>query len=340
MRLKAALGELAPELGVSDACEAMGVPRSTGYRWRQAPVFGPRRPRRRPSRALSDGERKEVLDLLCSERFVDQAPTTVHAKLLDEDQRYLCHPRTMYRILDAAKATRERRAQARHPKYARPELLATGPNQVWTWDVTWLRGPVKYTYYPLYVIIDLFSRFNPGWLLAHEESGELADKLIRETCERQGIGPGRLTLHADHGPVPRGKTVKQLLVDLDVAPSFSRPRVSDDNPFSEAEFRTMKYGPEYPDRFASHKDARDFCRRFFTWYNDEHRHSGLAYFTPSDVHHGRVIDVLTRRQAVMDEAYARTPGRFPAGAPRVPAPPHTVWINPPENRAEIELGLH
>ena len=246
----------------------------------------------------------------------------------------------MYRILDAAKATRERRAQARHPKYARPELLATGPNQVWTWDVTWLRGPVKYTYYPLYVIIDLFSRFNPGWLLAHEESGELADKLIRETCERQGIGPGRLTLHADRGPVPRGKTVKQLLVDLDVAPSFSRPRVSDDNPFSEAEFRTMKYGPEYPDRFASYKDARDFCRRFFTWYNDEHRHSGLAYFTPSDVHHGRVIDVLARRQAVMDEAYARTPGRFPAGAPRVPAPPNAVWINPPENRAEIELGLH
>jgi len=278
--------------------------------------------------------------VLCSERFVDQAPATVHAKLLDEDQRYLCHPRTMYRILEAENATPERRAQLSHPTYEKPELLATAPNQVWTWDVTWLRGPVKYCYYPLYVIIDLFSRFNPGWLLAHEESGDLAAKLIRETCERQGIDPGTLQLHADRGPVPKGKTVKQLLIDLDVTPSFSRPRVSNDNPFSEAEFRTMKYGPQYPDRFDGYHHARDFCRHFFPWYNDDHRHSALAYFTPADVHHGRFPEILARRQAVMDRAFMRTPERFPAGAPRVPAPPKAVWINPPENRAEIELGLH
>jgi len=325
---------------VSDACGALGIPRSTGYRWRQPPVYGPRRPHPRPPRALRDDEREEVLSLLCSDRFVDEAPTTVCAKLLDEDERYLCHPRTMYRILKAEKATRERRPQRHHPKYAKPELLATGPNQVWTWDVTWLRGPVKYTYYPLYVIIDLFSRFNPGWMLAHEENGELAAKLIRDTCERQGIDPGTLKLHADRGAVPKGKTVKQLLIDLDITRSFSRPRVSNDNPFSEAEFRTMKYGPEYPDRFDGYDHARAFCQRFFPCYNNDHRHSGLAYFTPTDVHYGRVPELLARRQAAMDQAYARTPERFPAGAPRVHAPPTAVWINPPENRDKIEIGLH
>lgn len=325
---------------MTDACEALDVPRSTGYRWRQPPLLGPRPPRPRSSRALSPAERTEVLDVLCSERFVDQAPTTVHATLLDEDQRYLCHPRTMYRILAAHNATRERRAQRSHPRYRKPELLATGPNQVWTWDVTWLRGPVRYSYYPLYVIIDLFSRFNPGWMLAHEETGDLAAKLIRETCERQGIEPGSLTIHADRGPVPKGKTVKQLLLDIDVVRSFSRPRVSNDNPFSEAEFRTMKYGPNFPERFDGYDHARDFCREFFPWYNDEHRHSGLAYFTPADVHHHRVPEILARRQAVMDAAFAEHPERFAGGPPRVPAPPKAVWINPPENRAEIELGLH
>lgn len=277
--------------------------------------------------------------MLCSERFVDQAPTTVHAKLLDEDQRYLCSPRTMYRVLEPVQATSERRAVRQHPTYAKPELLATGPNQVWTWDVTWLRGPVKYKYYPLYVIVDLFSRLNPGWMLAHNENGDHAVKLIRETCERQGIDPGTLTIHADRGPVPRGKTVKQLLIDMDITPSFSRPRVSNDNPFSEAQFRTMKYGPEYPDRFAGYEDAHKFCRRFFPWYNEDHRHSALAYFTPADVHYGRVSELLARRQAAMDQAYARTPERFSAGPPRVHAPPKTVWINPPENRDQIELGL-
>lgn len=325
---------------MSEASEALGVPRSTAYRWRRPLRFGPRCPRPPSPRALSRTARDEVFDTLCSERFIDQAPTTVHAKLLDEDQRYLCHPRTMYRILNARKATRERRCQRTHPEYKKPELLATAPNQVWTWDVTWLRGPVKYKYYPLYVILDLYSRFNPGWMLAHEENGELAAKLIRETCERQGVEPGTLTVHADRGAVPKGKTVKQLLGDLDVGRSFSRPRVSNDNPFSEAEFRTMKYGPNFPDRFDGYDHARDFCRGFFPWYNDEHRHSGLAYFTPADVHYGRVPEVLARRQAVMDDAFAQHPQRFAAGPPRVAAPPKSVWINPPEDRAEIELKLH
>jgi putative transposase len=335
-----ALDELAPEIGVADAAEALGVPRSTGYRWRQPRRHGPRRPRPPSPRALSAEQRQEVIDTLCSERFVDEAPTTVHAKLLDEDGRYLCHPRTMYRILEEMQAVPERRAQRTHPVYKKPELLATGPNQVWTWDVTWLRGPVKYKYYPLYVILDLYSRFVPGWMLAHEESGELAQKLIRETCERQGIDAGSLTIHADRGPVPKGKTVQQLLIDLDIERSFSRPRVSNDNLFSESQFRTMKYGPHFPDRFDGYHHGCEYCRGFFPWYNDDHRHSGLAYFTPSDVHYGRVPEVLARRQAVMDAAYARHPTRFAAGPPTVPAPPKAVWINPPENRAEIELGLH
>lgn len=246
----------------------------------------------------------------------------------------------MYRLLGEEKATRERRAQLRHPKYRKPELLATGPNQVWTWDVTWLRGPIKYSYYPLYVIIDLFSRFNPGWMLAHEENGNLAAKLIRKTCERQGIEPGALTIHADRGSVPKGKTVKQLLIELDVVRSFSRPRTSNDNPFSETQFKTMKYGSDFPERFDGYDHARDFCRDFFPWYNGDHRHSALAYFTPADVHYGRVPEILAERQAVMDAAFANHPERFSAGSPKVPAPPKTVWINPPENRAEIELGLH
>lgn len=332
------IDELAPEIGVSRACNALGVPRSTGYRWRRPPLHGPPRPRPTPPRALSEAERAEVLEELHSERFVDKAPATVHATLLDEN-KYLCHPRTMHRILASEREVRERRNQLRHPKYARPELLATAPNQVWTWDVSWLRGPVKYTYYPLYVILDLYSRFNPGWMLAHEENGELAAKLIRETCRRQGIEPGMLTTHADRGPVPRGKTVKQLLVDLEIAPSFSRPRVSNDNPFSEAEFRTMKYCPMFPESFEDFEHAREFCLQFFRWYNEEHRHSGIAYLTPADVHHGRAQKLLEQRQAAMDGAFSRTPERFVAGPPKVPGLPKAVWINPPENRAEIELGL-
>jgi len=338
------LAEWIPEVGVASASAALVVPKSTAYRWEhstRAPTPPRSSGRRSPSpRALTQEERKEVLGLLYGDRFADAAPVTVHANLLDQDQRYICSPRTMYRILADQKAVRERRSQLRHPRYKKPELLATGPNQVWTWDVTWLRGPTQYTYYPLYVILDLFSRFNPGWMLAHEENGNLAARLIRETCQRQNIDPGSLTIHADRGPVPKGKTVRQLLIDLNVTRSFSRPRVSNDNAFSESQFRTMKYGPHFPNRFGSYDHARDFCRYFFPQYNDEHPHSALAYFTPADVHYERVPKMLARRQAIMDAAYLEHPERFPAGRPTVPAPPKAAWINPPENRAEIELGLH
>jgi putative transposase len=336
--VKAALGELAPQVGVAAACNALGVPRSTAQRWRQPRQYGPRRPRPTPPRALTEPERIKVLEVLHSERFVDKAPATVHATLLD-DNEYFCHWRTMYRILAASSEVRERRDQVRHPKYAAPELLATAPNQVWTWDVTWLRGPVKYSYYPLYSIIDLFSRFTPGWMLAHEESGELASKLIRETCRRQGIKPGTLTIHADRGPVPKGKTVKQLLHDLEITRSLSRPRVSNDNPFSESGFHTLKSRPDFPDRFDGFEHAREHCAEFFPWYNEQHRHSGIAYLTPADVHYGRAPEILTLRQAAMNDAFDRHPERFVAGPPKVPALPKAVWINPPENRAEIELGL-
>lgn len=331
------MNELAPDVGMPRACEVLGVPTSTGYRWRQPPQFGPRRPRPPSPRALGEAERKEVLDLLCSERFVNKAPATVYAELMDEDQRYLCSPRTMYRILESKKATRERRDQARHPKFKRPELVATAPNQVWTWDVTWLRGAQRYVYYPLYVIIDLYSRYNPGWMLAHEESGDLAAKLIRETCTRQGIDPETLTLHADRGPVPTGKTVQQLLIDLDITRSLSRPRVSNDNPFSEAEFRTLKYQPDFPDRFDDYDHARSHCDEFFGWYNDEHRHSGIAYLTPSTVHYGRAPEILARRQATLDAAFAVNPQRFVAGPPSAPALPSAVWINPPEDKSKFDI---
>jgi putative transposase len=337
--VKVALEELAQDVGIAAASDALGVPRSTAYRWRLPPQYGPPRPRPKPPRALSETERIEVIETLHSERFIDKSPTTVHATLLD-DNEYLCHPRTMYRILASEGEIRERRDQLRHPKFARPELIATAPNQVWTWDVTWLRGPTKYLYYPLYVIIDLFSRFNPGWMLAHKENGELAAKLIRETCQRQGVEPGTLTTHADRGPVPKGKTVKQMLQDLDITRSFSRPRVSNDNPFSESQFRTMKYCPEFPDRFDGGFDhAREFCHDFFFRYNQEHRHSGIAYLTPADVHYGRADEVLAQRQLVMDRAFARNPQRFVAGPPKLPILPKAVWINPPENRDEIELSL-
>jgi len=336
--VKQALGELAEQVGVPAAAAALGVPRSTAYRWRKPAVYGPRRPRPKPRRALSAAERAKVLEVLHSERFVDKAPATIHSMLLD-DNEYLCHPRTMYRILADEGEVRERRDQLRHPTYTRPELLATAPNQVWTWDVTWLRGPAKYVYYRLYVILDLYSRFNPGWMLAHEESGELAAKLIREACQRHRIIPGSLKLHADRGSVQKGKTVKQMLADLDVVPSFSRPRVSNDNPFSEAQFHTMKYGPEFPNSFASFEQARAFCRRFFHWYNHEHRHSGIAYLTPADVFLGRAEEIIEQRKHVMHDAMLRTPERFVAGAPKVHGLPKAVWINPPENRAEVELGL-
>jgi putative transposase len=269
-----------------------------------------------------------VLAVLHEQRFVDQAPGEVYATLLDEE-RYLCSERTMYRILEANEEVRERRNQLRHPSYARPELMATAPNELWSWDITKLKGPVKWTYYYLYVILDVFSRFVVGWMVALQESAALAKRLIGETCERQGVSEGQLTLHADRGPSMRSKAVALLLSDLGVTKTHSRPYTSTDNPFSESQFRTMKYRPEFPDRFGCLQHARGFCGPFFTWYNTMHRHSALAMLTPHDVHYGLAAQRLTDRARVLAAAYAAHPERFPRGLPKPGTLPCAVWINKP-----------
>jgi putative transposase len=278
---------------------------------------------------LRESEKAAVRDLLNSERFQDQPPREIYATLLDEGQ-YHCSWRTMYRILDEHAEVRERRNQLRHPTYRRPELLATGPKQLWSWDITKLRGPAKGQFYYLYVLLDVFSRYVPGWLIAERESAELAEELIAETCRKQGIAATQLTLHADHGSPMIAKPIVQLLADLGVQKSHSRPHVSNDNPYSEAQFRTLKYCPAYPDRFGSVADARQWGQDFFHWYNDEHHHTGLALLTPADVHHGRAAAMLAERQAVLRQAYDAHPERFVKGMPKAPQLPAAVWINPPK----------
>jgi putative transposase len=317
--------------GIEATCDAVGVCRSTYYRWKRPRMHGPvHRPR--PPRALPPDERRAVIDVLHEDRFADLAPAQVYATLLDE-KRYLCSERTMYRILDAHDEVRERRAQLRHPRYAAPELLATAPNQLWSWDITKLKGPTTWSYYYLYVILDVFSRYVVGWMVAPHESAPLAEKLIAETCERQGIQPGQLTVHADRGSSMRSKLVAQLLADLGVTKTHSRPHVSNDNPFSEAGFKTLKYRPDFPERFGCIEDARAYCVDFFAWYNGEHYHSGLGLQTPDDVHHGRAQRVIDERAAVLAAAHAAHPERFVRGVPTPPALPTEVWINKPTSPA-------
>src|SRR5437667_10085709 len=313
-------------------CQSVGLARATLYRRRQ-----PARPstpavRAASSRALIPAERQAVLDVLHCERFVDQSPAEVHATLLEE-QTYLCSTRTMYRILDAAEEVRERRDQARHPAYAKPELVATAPNQIWSWDITKLKGPIPYLYYSLYVILDLFSRYVVGWMVASHENARLAQRLIEATCLKQGIGPHQLTIHADRGAPMRSKLVAELFSDLCIDASHSRPRVSNDNPFSEAQFRTFQYRPEFPDRFGSIQDARAICHALFGWYNDAHHHSGLRYLTPVDVHYGRAETRLDVRYRTRLAAHAAHPERFVHGPPRRETLPEAVWINPPTQTA-------
>jgi len=323
---------LAPMIGIAAACAAVGLPRGSFYRAQRpiGPVVPNPAPARPPSpRALTPTEKAAVREVLNSARFQDQAPREVYATLLDET-RYLCSWRTMYRILAENQEVRERRDQLHHPAYAKPELLATRPNQVWSWDITKLRGPVPWTYYYLYVILDVYSRYVVGWMIADRESEELAQDLIRETCAKQGIQPGQLTLHADNGSAMIAKSVAQLLIDLDVVKSHSRPHVSDDNPYSEAQFKTLKYRPDYPDRFGSLAEARTWAHAFFAWYNQEHHHIGLALLTPTVVHHGQADRMLHQRQQVLAAAYAAHPERF-VKHPPVPAQlPAAVWINPPK----------
>jgi putative transposase len=323
---------LAPQVGVKAACEAMMVARATYYRrQRQLPSEAPKAPRKASiyssPRALSDAERSMALEVLRSERFLDKAPRQVHAELLDEGT-YICSPRTFYRVLEGEHEVRDRRNQRRHPAYTKPELMATAPNSLWSWDITKLRGP-KGTWYQLYVLLDVFSRYVVGWLLAHREDGQLAERLIREAWRKQGILAGQLTIHADRGPAMTSKTGAELMGDLTIKKSHSRPQVSNDNPYSEAQFKTLKYHPDFPDRFGSIEDARAFCGHFFGWYNNDHRHSGIAQLTPSTVHYGRADQVLLRRQQTLDEAYMKAPQRFNNRPPQVKRPPTEAWINPP-----------
>ena len=316
--------ELSEVVGRAVACQALGVPRSRLYP-RQKTAGSPRPT---PAHAFSAEERIAIRAALNSDRFMDRAPRQIYAALLDEGT-YLCHWRTMYRILHEFSEVRERRKQRQHPVYQKPELLAEAPNQVWSWDITKLRGPAKWTHFALYTILDIFSRFIVGWMIAERESAELAKQLIATAAANQGIQPAQLTLHADNGKPMKAKSLALLLSDLGVEKSHSRPYVSDDNPFSEAHFKTLKYHPTYPDRFGCVQDARQWARPFFDWYNYEHYHTGLNLLTPASVHYGQADAVRQQRQAVLAAAYAQFPQRFSRGEPIVKGVPDAVWINPP-----------
>src|SRR6266436_6904214 len=324
----ATVKDVGPRLGVAPTCAALGVSTASYYRrCKPQPAAVASRPS--PPRTLPTAERTAVLDILHEPRFVDLAPAQVYAGLLDEG-RYVCSERTMYRILEANQEVRERRDQLRHPSYAAPQLLATAPNQLWSWDITKLLGPAKWTYFYLYVILDLFSRYVVCWMVAHEERAALARELIEHSCRRQGMTPGELTLHADRGPSMTSKPVALLLSDLGVTKTHSRPYVSNDNPFSEAQFKTMKYRPDFPDRFGSIQHARGHGHVFFPWYNTEHRHSGLGMLTPHEVHYGLAEKRVEARARVLAAAFAAHPERFVAGLPRPSALPTEVWINKPK----------
>lgn len=321
-----------PELGIVAACAAMGLARATYYRQLEPPMLGPAQRKASP-RALTADEKRAVLAVLHQDRFVDLSPSEVYATLLDEGV-YLCSERSMYRVLAENQEVRERRAQLRHPKYAAPELLATKPNQLWSWDITKLMGPAKWTYFYLYVILDVFSRYVVGWVVADAESKALAERFIRETCERQGIPPGQLTVHADRGSSMKSKPVALMLADLGVTKSHSRPHVSNDNPFSEANFKTLKYRPDFPENFGCIEDSRAHCKDFFDWYNNEHHHSGLGLFTPYDVHHGLAAQRHSARALVLESAHRAHPERFVNGVPAPMDLPTEVWINKPAKPQE------
>ncbi len=331
----ATVTEVGSRLGIAPTCAALGLPRATYYR-RQRPPRA--RLQRRPSpRALRAEEQTAVLAVLHEKRFVDLAPAEVYATLLDEGE-YLCSERTMYRLLAAHHEVRERRNQLRHPHYTAPELMACRSNELWSWDITKLLGPAKWTYFYLYVMLDVFSRYVVGWMVAHRESATLAERFIHETYTRQGIERDQLTIHADRGPAMTSKPVALLLADLGVTKTHARPHVSNDNPFSEAQFKTLKYRPAFPERFGSIQDARAYCHVFFPWYNTEHHHAGLGLLRPADVHHGLAEQRVAARATVLATAYAAHPERFPAGLPHPPAPPVDVWINRPKTQVIEEAS--
>jgi putative transposase len=325
--------DLTPLIGTRPACRIVGAAPATIYRRRRPPVPRPSRPRPPSDRALSAAECEAVREVLHSERFIDHSPAQVWATLLDEG-RYLCSQRTMYRLLAAAGEGGERRDQLTHPAYAKPELLAERPNEVWTWDITKLLGPAKWTYYYLYVILDVFSRYAVGWTLQHRESASVAQQLISQAVDQQQIPPDQLTIHADRGSSMRSKPVAFLLADLGITKTHSRPYTSSDNPYSEAQFKTLKYRPGFPKRFDSIEHARHVARQFFDWYNHQHRHAGIGLMTPETIHYGRAETCLAERSRVLADAYAANPQRFVHGAPQPPTLPTDVWINKPATPAD------
>ena len=329
---------LAPTPGLTaSACAALNVSRASVYRQRVrlARPLAARCRRPSPQRALTVVERQTVLDLLRAPRFADQAPAEVYASLLDEGV-YHCSIRTMYRILAASQEVRDRRDHLRHPVYKKPELLAQAPNEVWSWDITKLMGPAKWTYFYLYVIIDIFSRRIVGWCVADRESATVFTTLFNDATAKHPAPPGQLTLHADRGGPMRAKATALLLADLGVTKSHSRPHTSNDNPFSESHFKTMKYQPQFPQRFGCIQDAKAFCRNFFDWYNQEHHHAGIGLMTPDQVHYGQADAIHAARQNILDGAFNRNPERFVRKEPEPPAKPIATWINPPPKTLNIQ----
>lgn len=325
--------ELSKKTSTTAACDALGIPRATFYRRTAPAAQAAERPA--PPLALSEAEEQRVLEILHEPRFRDFTPYYVYATLLDEGV-YHCSIRTMYRVLAKHDEVLERRRQVCRNHYQKPELLATGPNQVWSWDITKLKGPAKWTYYHLYVILDIYSRYVVGWMIAPRESASLAKRLIEDTFEKQCILPDQLTIHADRGSSMKSKAVAFLLADLGVTKTHSRPQVSNDNPYSESQFKTLKYSPEFPDRFGSIEDARTFCQQFFSWYNREHKHSSLGLLAPETVHYGEDQDILQQRATVLEAAFKEHPQRFKGKVPKPLPVPEAAWINPPKSSTTNE----
>jgi putative transposase len=333
-----ALAALAPASGITKAaCTALGLSRASVQRRRayQTNPPLPPRPRPRPQRALTTTQQQTVLGLLHEPRFADQAPAEIYASLLDQGV-YHCSIRTMYRILGQHAEVRERRAQLRHPAYQKPELLAISPNQVWSWDITKLMGPAKWTYFYLYVILDIFSRRVVGWCVADAETAALFKPLFNEAIAKHHVPADQLTLHADRGSPMKAKATALLLADLGVTKSHSRPHTSNDNPFSEAHFKTLKYQPQFPKRFGCIEDAKTFCRGFFDWYNNDHHHAGIGLMTPNQVHYGQADQVYAARQVTLSHAFSQNPERFVNKLPKPPRKPTVAWINPPIAKLKVQ----
>jgi putative transposase len=329
------LEDLEAVTSTKQACDLLGASRATVYRRRRPPAPRPRVARPEPANKLTEAERQHILGVLRSEEYCDLAPAQVWARLLD-DGVYLCSISTMYRLLVIAGENRERRRQRTHPARKKPELMATAPNRVWSWDITKLQGPERGVYYELFVIIDIFSRYVVAWMVSPAETGELAEAFIADALACQGIDRDQLAIHADRGTSMTSKPVAQLLVDLGVARSHSRPHVSNDNPYSESQFKTLKYCPAFPGRFGSIEDARSFCSTFFEHYNHVHRHAGIGLHTPASVHYGTAPEIRAQRAATLDTAYAANPGRFRHQRPTPPKLPTVAWINEPSPEALIK----